>query len=113
MTLMKVAKEWPSNLKTEREIAEFFDTHSLHELWDTLKPARPLKMPPEQAARIHERYEQRKAKAAISLRLEQAQIEKAKKIAARKSIGYQTQLRLWIAEGIERETKKSSAARRA
>jgi len=99
--------------QTEKETAEFFDTHSAEEFWHLLKPARPLKMPPEQAARIHERYEQRKAKAAISLRLEQEQIEKAKRIAARKSIGYQTQLRLWIAEGIERETKKRSVARRA
>ena len=110
---MKVAKEWPSRLKTEREIAEFFDTHSTHELWDTLKPVRQLKMPPEQVKRIHERHEQRKAKDAISLRLEQEQIDKAKKIAARKSIGYQTQLRLWIAEGIQRESRKASVARRA
>ncbi|SRR6266567_5034668 len=108
MKSMKIAKEWPHDLKTERELAEFFDTHSTHELWDKLKPARPFKMPPEQVKRIHERQEQREAKAAISLRLEQQQIEKAKNIAARKSIGYQTQLRLWIAEGIQREARKAS-----
>jgi predicted DNA binding CopG/RHH family protein len=113
MKAMKVAKEWPSHLKTEREIAEFFDTHSTHEIWDTLKPARPFKMPPEQVKRIHERHQQRKAKAAISLRLEQEQIDKAKQIAASKSIGYQTQLRLWIAEGIQRESRKASVTRRA
>jgi predicted DNA binding CopG/RHH family protein len=96
MKAMKVAKEWPSHLKTEREL---------------LKPARPFKMPPEQVTRIHERHEQRKAKAAISLRLEQEQIDKTKKIAARKSIGYQTQLRLWIAEGIQREARKSATRR--
>lgn len=76
MKAMKVAKEWPSHLKTEPEIAE--------------------------AARIHERYAQRKSKAAISLRLEQEQIEKAKRIAAHKSICYQTQTPIVVAEGIER-----------
>jgi hypothetical protein len=30
----------------------------------------------------------------------------AKKIAAAKSVGYQTQLRMWIAEGIRREAKR-------
>jgi hypothetical protein len=116
MKEMKVAKEWPNHLKTEREIAEFFDTHSTHELWDKLKPARSFKMPPEQAKNIHQRHELRelrKEKAAISLQIEQLLIEKAKKIAARKSIDYQTLLQRWIAEGIKRESKKASVARRA
>jgi hypothetical protein len=34
------------------------------------------------------------------------QIACARKIAAAKSVGYQTQLRMWIAEGIQREMKK-------
>jgi hypothetical protein len=47
------------------------------------------------------------AKAAISIRLAPEQIAAAKKIAAAKSVGYQTQLRMWIAEGIQREAKRS------
>jgi hypothetical protein len=35
------------------------------------------------------------------------QIAAAKKIAAAKSVGYQTQLRMWIAEGIRREAKRA------
>jgi hypothetical protein len=31
----------------------------------------------------------------------------AKKIASAKSVGYQTQLRIWIAEGIKREAKRA------
>jgi hypothetical protein len=34
-------------------------------------------------------------------------IAAAKKIAAAKSVGYQTQLRMWIAEGIRREGKRA------
>lgn len=46
------------------------------------------------------------AKSPISIRLFPEQIEAAKKIAAAKSVGYQTQLRMWIAEGIRREAKQ-------
>jgi hypothetical protein len=35
------------------------------------------------------------------------QIAAAKKIAAAKSVGYQTQLRMWIAEGIRREARRA------
>jgi hypothetical protein len=43
----------------------------------------------------------------ISIRLAKEQIAAAKKIAARKSVGYPTQLRMWIAEGIRRESKRA------
>jgi len=45
------------------------------------------------------------AKSPISIRLVSEQIASAKKIAASKSVCYQTQLRMWIAEGIQREMK--------
>jgi predicted DNA binding CopG/RHH family protein len=47
------------------------------------------------------------AKSPISLRLDPKQITAAKRIAASKSVGYQTQLRMWIAEGIRREAKRA------
>lgn len=47
-----------------------------------------------------------RAKSPISLRLAPEQIAAAKHIAAVKSVGYQTQLRMWIAEGIRREAKR-------
>jgi hypothetical protein len=36
-----------------------------------------------------------------------ANVAAAKKIAASKSVGYQTQWRMWIAEGIKREAKRA------
>jgi hypothetical protein len=48
------------------------------------------------------------AKSPISIRLDAEQIAVTKKIAAAKSVGYQTQLRLWIAEGIRRGKKRAS-----
>jgi predicted DNA binding CopG/RHH family protein len=47
------------------------------------------------------------AKSPISLRLAPEQIVAAKRVAAAKSVGYQTQLRMWIAEGIRREAKRA------
>ena len=41
-----------------------------------------------------------------SVRVSDVDVAAAKKIAARKSVGYQTQLRMWIAEGIQREGKR-------
>jgi predicted DNA binding CopG/RHH family protein len=78
-----------------------FGKTSVSGLWDELAPARQVKLSPELQRKIRSR--QLKAKAAISIRLEPKQIEAAKRVAAAKSIGYQTQLRVWIAEGIRRE----------
>jgi predicted DNA binding CopG/RHH family protein len=84
-------------------LVDFFDTHDTSRVWQQMKPAAPVKLPARQAAAIRARHEARKA--AISIRLEPLQIKAARKIAARKSIGYQTQLRMWIAEGIRRESR--------
>ena len=90
----------------DEEAANWFETHDTSQIWDQLLPVRPIKLPPEQAQMIRDRY-QRRRKSAISIRLDPDQITTAKIIAARKSIGYQTQLRLWIAEGIQREAKRA------
>jgi len=100
---LKPATEVPA-FATDEEAANWFDTHDISGVWDQLQPARPIKLPPEQVRAIRERY-RRRVKTAISLRLEPDQIAMAKRIAARKSIGYQTQLRLWIVEGIRREAR--------
>ena len=88
----------------DKEAAEYFETHSVADVWDRLPKARPVKLSRALSKAIRERHARRKA--AISIRLEPQQIFQAKRIAAGKSIGYQTQLRLWIAEGIRREAKR-------
>ncbi|HEV2689085.1 MAG TPA: CopG family antitoxin [Bryobacteraceae bacterium] len=91
--------------RSDREAASFFEKHSVAEVWNQLpevtapKPSRAL------ARSIRERHSS--AKAAISIRLATEQIAAARKIAASKSVGYQTQLRMWIAEGIRREVKRT------
>jgi predicted DNA binding CopG/RHH family protein len=100
MMRLKPAKSVPE-FRTIEEEAQWWDTHDTSELWKNAKPVRPIRLPPDQVKFIHERAAARKQ--AISIRLDKEQIEAAKRIAARKSIGYQTQLRMWIAEGLSRD----------
>ena len=81
---LKLATSIPQ-FESNKEAAEFFETHDISLVWDQLKPVRPFKLPPSQVKQIRERYERRKA--ASSLRLEPFQIFQAKRIAQRKSIG--------------------------
>ena len=74
------------------------------EVWDQLPEGEPAKASKALEKSIRERH--RTAKSPISIRLDREQIEAAKKIGSAKSVGYQTQLRMWIAEGIRREAKR-------
>lgn len=89
---------------SDEAAAEYFAAHSMAGVWDQLPAAKPAKLSKTLTKSIQERHSGRKTP--ISIRLGPEQIDAAKKIAASKSVGYQTQLRMWIAEGILREAKR-------
>jgi predicted DNA binding CopG/RHH family protein len=89
--------------RSDESAAEYFETHSIAEVWNQLSEGKPAKPSKSVARSIRERHTA--AKSPISIRLGPEQIAAAKKIAAAKSVGYQTQLRMWIAEGIRREAR--------
>jgi predicted DNA binding CopG/RHH family protein len=89
--------------RSDEAAAEYFQTHSVTEVWNQLPEGKPAKPSKALAKSIRERHAT--AKSPISIRLGADQIAAAKRIAAAKSVGYQTQLRMWIAEGIRREAK--------
>jgi predicted DNA binding CopG/RHH family protein len=91
-------------LRTDKEAADYFESHSVAKVWDRLPAAKPAKLSSSLAKSIRAKHAQ--AKSPISLRLEPEQIAAAKKVAAAKSVAYQTQLRMWIAEGIRREARR-------
>ena len=91
--------------RSDKEAAESFDAHSVAEVWDQLPAGRQAKPSAALAESIRERHA--RAKSPISIRLAPEQIAAAKQIAEAKSVGYQTQLRMWIAEGIRREAKRA------
>jgi predicted DNA binding CopG/RHH family protein len=97
------AKSPLPTFQSDREAAEYFESHSVASVWDQLPEAPHAKPSPALATKIRDRHV--RAKSPISIRLAPEQIAAAKHIAAAKSVGYQTQLRMWIAEGIRREAK--------
>jgi len=60
--------------RSHKEAAEYFESHSVADAWDICRLRRRL-----------------------------TKLSAARKVAATKSVAYQTQLRMWIAEGIRRE----------
>jgi len=99
---MKRPRKVP-DFKNDREAADFWATH------DSARYAGELEE--EKVAvdsRLRRRVRARAAvKRAVTLRLENQQISGAKEIARRKSIPYQTLMRMWIAEGLTRERSRS------
>ena len=91
--------------RSDKEAADYFQAHSVAALWNRLPEAKPAKVSKVLEGSIRKRHAT--AKSPISIRLGPEQIAAAKKIAASKSVGYQTQLRMWIAEGIRREAKRA------
>jgi predicted DNA binding CopG/RHH family protein len=99
------AKSPLPKFQSDQEAAEYFESHSVASVWDQLPEAPQAKPSPALTRKISDRHA--RAKSPISLRLAPEQIAAAKHIAAAKSVGYQTQLRMWIAEGIQREAKRA------
>ncbi|MGA2149642.1 MAG: CopG family antitoxin [Bryobacteraceae bacterium] len=87
--------------RSDKEASDYFQTHSVADVWNELSEAEAAK--PSKALENSIRERHAAAKSPISIRLDPEQIAAAKKAAAAKSVGYQTQLRMWIAEGIRRE----------
>lgn len=69
---------------TDEQIAQFWETHSSADYWDELEPVDVEIVRPERQV--------------VALRLDKPILEKVKAIAATKSLGYTTLLRIWIKE---------------
>lgn len=84
--------------KTLEEESEFWDTHSVADYWDELDVVDSLLV------------DARPPKKLISIRFDTAHIDAAKRIARTKGIGYQTLLRMWAYDGLERELRSRRRA---
>jgi predicted DNA binding CopG/RHH family protein len=99
---LKSVDEIPE-FKNEKQEAKFWNTHSPIKILGQLKESK-LQTAGKLKKDIQTQKERRKL---LSLRLDPRQIKAAKAIAERKSVGYQTLMRMWISEGITRELKKA------
>lgn len=90
--------------KSEKEEAHFWDTHSPLDYPDEFTDVKePFEFDPALLRKVAKRREERKR--SLTLRMGQRQIDLAKVIAIRKGLGYQTQMRMWVIEGIRKEVK--------
>ena len=81
--------------KSLEEERKFWDSHSITEFIDELKPIKMKFVRPK--------------KKLISLRLDTPQIESLKKIASSRGLGYLSLIRSWIAERLSKEHRTAHA----
>ncbi len=88
--------------KSEEEEARFWARHSPLDYPDEFVDMKePFEFAPALLKKAAKRREERKRH--LTLRMGQQQIDLAKVIAKCKGLGYQTQMRVWIVEGIHKE----------
>lgn len=104
MRHLKSVDEIP-RFNNEAEEAEFWSIHSLSEIWDQLEPVE-VEVAPD-LRRLTVRQTRKKP---VTLRLEEQQIERAKRLARAKSLSYQALMRSWISEGIARAERPRKRA---
>jgi predicted DNA binding CopG/RHH family protein len=75
---------------TDTEIAEFWRTHDVSEFWSVMEPVR-------------EKFRDARPKKAISMRMDEEALNGLKRLARQKGLGYQTLMRMWIKERLEKE----------
>lgn len=77
--------------KTDKEAAAFWDTHSLADFEEELRPAKNIVfVKPDRQV--------------ISLRLDRKIVQSLKSLAARKGLGYSLLIRMWILDRFYKES---------
>jgi len=90
----------PKKFKSEKEEAQFWDKHSAVDFLKETQEVNDFELSDSLKAKIIKR---RQNKVLLTLRVDPDLIEQTKKIAERKAIGYQTLMRMWIADGLDQE----------
>jgi predicted DNA binding CopG/RHH family protein len=90
--------------RSDQKAAAFWATHDSARHAGDLEEE-PVTVDAELRRRVAERAA---AKKPVTLRLENQQIVRAKELARQKSVPYQTLMRMWIAEGLAKESSKTA-----
>ena len=80
--------------KSDKEAAQFWDTHSLTDYEEDLKPADMVFVKPDRQV--------------VSLRLDRKVVKSLKAYGAKKGLGYSSLLRMWILEKYHQTTHPHS-----
>lgn len=97
--------------RSEDEEAKFWSTHSVLDFPGEFKEVtEPIVISPALLKKVAKERDERKR--SLTLRMGQEQIDLAKVIAKGKGLGYQTQMRMWVIEGIHKELASHPEMRR-
>lgn len=90
----------PRASASDREVAEFWDAHSVAEYWNELEPVETKAKPAPRRV--------------VTLRLDPGAAEALQALARRRGTNYSTLVRVWLAERLSTElkTETKAAARR-
>jgi predicted DNA binding CopG/RHH family protein len=90
--------------KTRKEWAEYYDRHGV--LGEIIEQPVEFALDEELRKRIVTGQRKRRLQN-VSIKLDPAHLIALRKVATMKSIPYQTLIRLWLAEGLQRELRSS------
>jgi predicted DNA binding CopG/RHH family protein len=85
------------------ELPEFKSRQEEREYWESQDPARLF----NESEDVEFEVVDTQPKTLISLRLHSNTINQLKTLAARRGIGYQTMIRMWVMERLEEETRRA------
>lgn len=84
----------PAPGASDRDVAEFWDSHSVADYWDDLEPARIGKRPPPRRV--------------VTLRLDPRAVVALRALARRRGLDYSALARSWIVERLRDELPRSA-----
>lgn len=90
--------EMPAPGASDRDVAEFWETHSVADYWDQLEPAKLTKRP---APRL-----------VVTLRFDPQAVDALRALAQRQGMSYTALAREWISERLNAELRAKVVARR-
>lgn len=100
------------HFKSEKEEGQFWKTNSPLDYPDEFTELKdPLQFSPELLKKARVKRNERKRH--LTLRMGQSQIDLTRLIAHWKGLGYQTQMRIWVIEGIRKELKEHPEIRKS
>lgn len=80
------------DFKTDKEAAEFWDTHSAADYWDEFEEVHDIRFAPPR-------------KRVVALRLDPPTLRLVKAIASRKGVAYTSLIRMWVVENCKKLAK--------
>jgi hypothetical protein len=104
---LPMATAWPDDNVSDKEFAQWAETHSLEKLIGTAEHM-PIKPSPRTMLKDTKRRREGFERLLTALGIPRQDLEVARRIAREKDIPYTALLRSWIREGLKREQQRAA-----